>query len=144
MSPLCRLNSVLISVSNVEIFKIAKFSRTCIFFILPAKFFAQTVFPSSSSRHALRMANDKGFFSEIFWNFFYEKKTSGNTGTGGLPFLPGNTFTDPTKERFHVSNTLNFKNGYAQENIPKHPIGGGTIELSVIKPEGKQYKSIFF
>jgi len=59
----------------------------------------------------------------------------GNTGTGGLPFLPGNTFTDPTKERFHVSNTLNFKNGYAQENIPKHPIGGGTIELSVIKPE---------
>jgi len=58
-----------------------------------------------------------------------------NTGTCGLPFLPGNTFTDPTKERFHVSNSLNFKNGYAQETVPKHPIGGGTIELSVIKPE---------
>ena len=89
------------------------------------------------------MANDKGFFSEFFFWFFYEKKTLGNTGTGGLPFLPGNTFTDPTKERFHVSNTLNFKNGYAQENIPKHPIGGGTIELSVIKPEGNLYKTIF-
>ena len=60
----------------------------------------------------------------------------GNTGANALPFLPGNTFTDPTKERFHVSNSLNFKNGYPQEYIPKHPIGGGTIELSVIKPEG--------
>lgn len=52
-----------------------------------------------------------------------------------LPFLPGNTFCDPTKERFHVSNSLSFKNGYPQEPMPKHPIGGGTIELSVIKPE---------
>jgi len=52
-----------------------------------------------------------------------------------LPFLPGNTFSDPTKERFHVSNSLTFKNGYPQEPAPKHPIGGGTIELSVVKPE---------
>lgn len=59
----------------------------------------------------------------------------GNTGANALPFLPGNTFTDPTKERFHLSNSLTFKNGYAQEPMPKHPIGGGTIELSVIRPE---------
>ena len=61
----------------------------------------------------------------------------GNTEAHALPFLPGNTFTDPTKERFHVSNSLTFKNGYPQEPQPKHPIGGGTIELSVIKPEGQ-------
>jgi len=52
-----------------------------------------------------------------------------------LPFLPGNNFSDPTKERFHVSNSLTFKNGYPLEPVPKHPIGGGKIELSIIKPE---------
>merc|ERR1711892_812906 len=52
-----------------------------------------------------------------------------------LPFLPGNTFSDPSKERFHVSNTLNFKNGYRTEAQPMHPIGGGTIPQSVISPE---------
>jgi len=63
-------------------------------------------------------------------------KNDGKAPRGqGLPFLPGNTFVDPTKERFHVSNSLTFKNGYSLEPIPRHPIGGGTIELSTIKPE---------
>jgi hypothetical protein len=52
-----------------------------------------------------------------------------------LPFLPGNNFSDPSKERFHVSNSLTFKNGYKVENVPMHPIGGGTIHQSVIKEE---------
>merc|ERR1712123_146701 len=52
-----------------------------------------------------------------------------------LPFLPGNTFSDPSMERFHVSNTLNFKNGYRTEAKPMHPNGGGIIPQSVISPE---------
>jgi len=63
------------------------------------------------------------------------KVNDGNTRGPGLPFLPGNTFRDPTRERFHVSNSLNFINGYPQEPMPRHPIGGGTIELSEIHPE---------
>lgn len=30
-----------------------------------------------------------------------------------LPFIPGNTFTDPTKTKFHRSQTLGYKNGYS-------------------------------
>jgi len=33
-----------------------------------------------------------------------------------LPFLPGNTFTDPTKTKFHRGQSLGYKNGY---KIPK-------------------------
>jgi len=41
-----------------------------------------------------------------------------------LPFLPGNTFKDPTKQRFHVSNTLGYKNGYMQPTMPHVGLGG--------------------
>ncbi|XP_078481213.1 EFHC1 [Ciona intestinalis] len=46
------------------------------------------------------------------------------TRAEGLPFLPGNTFEDPTKSRFHVTNTLKFKNGYAQQHSPSVGLGG--------------------
>lgn len=46
------------------------------------------------------------------------------TRADGLPFLPGNTFKDPTKTRFHVTNTLGFKNGYAIQRMPTVGLGG--------------------
>nr|CAB3241327.1 EFHC1 [Phallusia mammillata] len=46
------------------------------------------------------------------------------TRAEGLPFLPGNTFEDPTKTRYHVTNTLKFKNGYAQQHSPVVGLGG--------------------
>nr|XP_015194526.1 PREDICTED: EF-hand domain-containing protein 1 [Lepisosteus oculatus] len=41
----------------------------------------------------------------------------------GLPFLPGNTFRDPTKSSFHRSQTLDYKNGYALPRRPRVGIG---------------------
>jgi len=41
-----------------------------------------------------------------------------------LPFLPGNSFKDPTKQRFHVSNTLNYKNGSMQQKVVRVGLGG--------------------
>jgi len=49
-----------------------------------------------------------------------------------LPFVPGMTFSDPTKQNYHLSQTLGYKNGYAMKNQPMYPIGGGKIELSKI------------
>lgn len=46
------------------------------------------------------------------------------TKADGLPFLPGNNFVDPTKTRFHVSNTLKFRNGYPQQHPPTVGLGG--------------------
>ncbi|KAF6020172.1 EFHC1 [Bugula neritina] len=45
----------------------------------------------------------------------------------GLPFLPGNTFTDPTKGKYHRSQTLGYNNGYAQQKRPEVGIGGVPI-----------------
>ncbi|KAK3580258.1 hypothetical protein CHS0354_012787 [Potamilus streckersoni] len=42
----------------------------------------------------------------------------------GLPFLPGNNFTDPTRSKFHRSHSLNYKNGYAIPSLPMAGIGG--------------------
>ncbi|XP_043918320.1 EF-hand domain-containing protein 1 [Protopterus annectens] len=42
----------------------------------------------------------------------------------GLPFLPGNSFRDPTKTQFHLSQTLDYKNGYT---IPRVPLSAGQI-----------------
>lgn len=42
----------------------------------------------------------------------------------GLPFLPGNTFVDPTRSKYHVSQTLDYKNGYAIPRRPEVGIGG--------------------
>ncbi|XP_022101498.1 EF-hand domain-containing protein 1-like [Acanthaster planci] len=47
-----------------------------------------------------------------------------------LPFLPGNTFTDPTKRRFHRSQSLGYKNGYALANRPEVGIGGEPLEVN--------------
>jgi len=66
--------------------------------------------------------------------------------TEHLPFLPGNCFRDYNQTKFHVSNSLNFKNGYALQNLPEHGIGGVPLpkpqltqaeldELSSFKPE---------
>lgn len=45
----------------------------------------------------------------------------------GLPFLPGNSFGDPTKARFHRSHSLNYRNGYALPTHPEVGIGGEPI-----------------
>jgi len=66
--------------------------------------------------------------------------------TEHLPFLPGNSFRDYNQTKYHVSNTLTFKNGYAFPQLPEHGIGGVPIpmphltqaeldELSSFKPE---------
>ncbi|CAG5128078.1 unnamed protein product, partial [Candidula unifasciata] len=45
----------------------------------------------------------------------------------GLPFLPGNTFRDPTQMKYHVSQTLGYKNGYAIPKRPERGIGGAQL-----------------
>ncbi|XP_030054589.1 EF-hand domain-containing protein 1 isoform X2 [Microcaecilia unicolor] len=45
----------------------------------------------------------------------------------GLPFLPGNTFRDPTKTAYHRSQTLGFKNGYIRSRLPTVGIGRDPI-----------------
>lgn len=45
----------------------------------------------------------------------------------GLPFLPGNSFVDPTKAKYHRSHSLNYKNGYATQTLPTTGIGGVPI-----------------
>ncbi|KAL5493772.1 hypothetical protein EMCRGX_G014996 [Ephydatia muelleri] len=47
-----------------------------------------------------------------------------------LPFLPGNTFKDPTKTRFHVSHSLCYKNGYAIPKRPQAMIGGDPLQIN--------------
>ncbi|CAG5136781.1 unnamed protein product, partial [Candidula unifasciata] len=42
----------------------------------------------------------------------------------GLPFLPGNTFRDPTQMKYHVNQTLSYKNGYRTSARPDIGIGG--------------------
>ncbi|XP_005991103.1 EF-hand domain-containing protein 1 [Latimeria chalumnae] len=48
----------------------------------------------------------------------------------GLPFLPGNTFSDPTKVNFHVSHTLGYKNGYMFSCLPTVGIGREPITIN--------------
>lgn len=45
----------------------------------------------------------------------------------GLPFLPGNSFRDPTKNKYHRSHSLNYKNGYSIPTLPTSGIGGEPI-----------------
>ncbi|XP_059155901.1 EF-hand domain-containing protein 1-like isoform X2 [Physella acuta] len=45
----------------------------------------------------------------------------------GLPFLPGNSFRDPTQMKYHVSQTLGYKNGYAVQKRPERGIGGSQL-----------------
>jgi len=53
-----------------------------------------------------------------------------------LPLLPGNTFTDPTKTRFHRSQTLAYKNGYTMPVMEnKNPLTQEELdELANYKP----------
>lgn len=44
--------------------------------------------------------------------------------TEHLPFLPGNSFRNYNEKKYHLSNTLNYKNGYALQNLPQKGIGG--------------------
>jgi len=53
----------------------------------------------------------------------------------GLPFLPGNTFQDVTKNRFHVSHTLGYKNGYRIPIRPTTQVGGQTIPFNQLSDD---------
>jgi hypothetical protein len=44
-----------------------------------------------------------------------------------LPFLPGNSFKDPTKTKYHVSQSLGFQNGYALASRPLRAVGGDPL-----------------
>ncbi|KAA3672118.1 uncharacterized protein DEA37_0010830 [Paragonimus westermani] len=49
----------------------------------------------------------------------------------GLPFLPGNTFRDPTLSNFHLSHTLNYKNGFqVPKSFPEVGIGGKPLKVT--------------
>ncbi|XP_065185370.1 EF-hand domain-containing protein 1-like [Sycon ciliatum] len=55
--------------------------------------------------------------------------------TAGLPFLPGNSFKDPTKARYHVDQTLSYRNGYALPKVrPNCGIGGDDIPFNQLTP----------
>ncbi|XP_076437974.1 EF-hand domain-containing protein 1-like [Babylonia areolata] len=48
----------------------------------------------------------------------------------GLPFLPGNTFKDPTQQKYHVSQTLGYKNGYCTTKRPTLAVGGRSLHYN--------------
>ncbi|CAB3978488.1 EF-hand domain-containing 1-like [Paramuricea clavata] len=52
-----------------------------------------------------------------------------------LPFLVGNNFNDPTKTRFHRSQSLGWNNGYALPVTPKTAIGGEPLPVSQLTRE---------
>ncbi|XP_070534018.1 EF-hand domain-containing protein 1-like [Ptychodera flava] len=47
-----------------------------------------------------------------------------------LPFLPGNTFTDPTKSKYHLAHSLDYKNGYSIPARPEIGIGGEPLPVN--------------
>ncbi|VEL21178.1 unnamed protein product [Protopolystoma xenopodis] len=48
-----------------------------------------------------------------------------------LPFLPGNTFIDPSRNRFHLSHTLGLKDGYqVAKPYPEVGIGGTPLKVN--------------
>lgn len=52
-----------------------------------------------------------------------------------LPFLPGNTFTDPTKTKFHRPQTLGWMNGYSIPVAPQIGIGGDPVPVNKLTQE---------
>ncbi|XP_015780659.1 PREDICTED: EF-hand domain-containing protein 1-like [Acropora digitifera] len=52
-----------------------------------------------------------------------------------LPFLPGNSFTDPTKTKFHRPQTLGWMNGYSVPIAPQIGIGGDPIPVNKLTQE---------
>lgn len=49
-----------------------------------------------------------------------------------LPFLPGNTFTDPTKNKYHRPQTLQQTKGYMRPVCPTIGIGGDELKVDVL------------
>ncbi|XP_077990031.1 EF-hand domain-containing protein 1-like [Glandiceps talaboti] len=47
-----------------------------------------------------------------------------------LPFLPGNTFNDPTKSKYHLAHSLDYKNGYSLPRRPEIGIGGEPLPVN--------------
>ncbi|XP_063771180.1 EF-hand domain-containing protein 1 [Pseudophryne corroboree] len=47
----------------------------------------------------------------------------------GLPFLPGNTYRDPTKSAFHRTQTLTYRNGFTRPVLPT--VGSGRDPITV-------------
>lgn len=50
--------------------------------------------------------------------------------TTALPFLPGNSFSDPTKSKYHRSQTLKYRCGYSLPVRPTVAIGGDKITIN--------------
>ncbi|CAF4296071.1 unnamed protein product, partial [Adineta steineri] len=48
----------------------------------------------------------------------------------GLPRLPGNSFSDPTQSNYHVSHTLELKNGHRVTKWPEVGLGGTRINYN--------------
>ncbi|XP_041360930.1 EF-hand domain-containing protein 1-like [Gigantopelta aegis] len=48
----------------------------------------------------------------------------------GLPFLPGNSFRDPTKGKYHRAHTLSYRNGIATQKRPEIGIGGDALNYN--------------
>ncbi|CAH8441611.1 unnamed protein product [Schistosoma rodhaini] len=54
----------------------------------------------------------------------------------GLPFLPGNAFKDPTQTNFHLSHTLDMKNGFRHAKAyPEVGIGGRPLKVNQLNEE---------
>nr|CAH8824972.1 unnamed protein product [Trichobilharzia regenti] len=54
----------------------------------------------------------------------------------GLPFLPGNTFRDPTQNNLHLSHTLSLKNGFQYAKpYPEVGIGGRPLKVNQLTEE---------
>lgn len=53
----------------------------------------------------------------------------------GLPFLPGNSFKDPTQSKYHRSHSLGYKNGYAVQNRPQVGIGGVALPFNQLSEQ---------
>lgn len=54
-----------------------------------------------------------------------------------LPFLPGFSFSDPTKDDFKKYHTLGYKNGYPIRNRPIVGIGGETLPDNTVMSEDR-------
>lgn len=62
-------------------------------------------------------------------------KTAETTERDPLPFLPGNSFADPTKANFKKYHTLGYKNGYPIRNRPMFNIGGDVLPDNTVMSE---------
>ncbi|KAM9840501.1 EF-hand domain-containing protein 1 [Aulostomus maculatus] len=60
---------------------------------------------------------------------------SWNWNSHGLPFLPGYSFPDITKESFHRPQTLGYRNGYALPHHPRVGIGQDPLVSTQLKQQ---------